>query len=172
MLFRLFHDLFPEIAERETRSVFLPLPQGGLPAGGYVFREMFCDERGCDCRRAFFLVDTSFRDGVEAVVAWGWEDLKFYEAWLKYGDKTDAQMLQGPVLNLDSPETELAPRILELFRHVLLKDRDYIERVKRHYELFREAIEKKPRGVNSPRQRRTQRRRRLTGYTDSRNLPP
>lgn len=61
MPFRLFHDLFPEIAERETRSVFLPVAQNGLPAGGYAFKEMFCDEPGCDCRRAFFPVDDLVR---------------------------------------------------------------------------------------------------------------
>ena len=141
MPFRLFHDLFPDVAERETRSVFLPLAQGGLPAGGYAFREMFCDEPECDCRRVFFWVDTSFRDRVQAVIAWGWEDLAFYDRWLKYGDKEEAQELIGPVLNLGSPGTELAPHILELFRQVLLKDPEYIERVKQHYRIFRDAIE-------------------------------
>ena len=141
MPFRLFHDFFPEIAEKETRSVFLPMAQGGLPAGGYAFKEMFCDEPGCDCRRAFFLVDTSFRDGVEAVIAWGWEDLEFYRAWMKYGDKAEAKHLQGPELNIGSPETSLAPHLLKLFREVLLQDVDYIERVKRHYRIFRGAVE-------------------------------
>ena len=150
MPFRLFHDLFPEIAERETRSVFLPVSQGGLPAGGYAFREMFCDERGCDCRRAFFWVDTSFRDGVEAVIAWGWEDVSFYAAWIKHGDKDEARYLQGPILNVGSPETELAPHILELFRQVLLNDFAYIERVKRHYWMFRGVIEADSGGANAP----------------------
>ncbi|MFZ4394123.1 MAG: hypothetical protein ACOYOU_00695 [Kiritimatiellia bacterium] len=141
MPFRLFHDLFPEIAEQETRSIFLPKSQGGLPAGGYAFKEMFCDEPGCDCRRVFFWVDTSFRDGVEAVIAWGWEDLAFYQAWMKHGDEDDVKHLQGPELNIGSPESELAPHLLELFRQVLLKDADYIERVKRHYRMFRDAVD-------------------------------
>jgi Lar family restriction alleviation protein len=36
----------------------------------------------------------------------------------------------------------LAPGILALFRDVLLNDHNYLERVKRHYRLFRNAIEK------------------------------
>ena len=141
MPFRLFHDLFPEIAERETRSVFLPMTKGGLTAGGYAFKEMFCDEPGCDCRRAFFWVDASFRDGPEAVISWGWEALAFYERWIKYGDKADARDLVGPILDPLSPETELSPHLLDLFKEVLLKDAEYVERVKRHYSMFRGAIE-------------------------------
>jgi hypothetical protein len=57
MPFQLFHDLFPEMAERETRSVIVPpgSPPSGLPPGQYAFLEMFCNEKGCDCRRVFLL---------------------------------------------------------------------------------------------------------------------
>lgn len=141
MPFRLFYDLFPEVAMAETRTVGLPQPQGGLPAGWYSFKEMFCDEPGCDCRRVFFLVESSFRDDVEAVIAWGWEDLAFYEHWIKYGDKDEARELIGPILNPMSPETALAPHLLELFKQVLMKDADYLDRVKRHYSMFRKKID-------------------------------
>jgi hypothetical protein len=141
MPFRLLYDLLPEVAKAETRSVCVSKAQGGLPPGWYSFKEMFCDEPGCDCRRAFFWVDASFRDGPEAVIAWGWEDLAFYRAWMKHGDKDETGYLQGPVLNIGSPATDLAPHLLDLFRQVLLKDTDYIERVKRHYWMFRGAIE-------------------------------
>jgi hypothetical protein len=52
--------------------------------------------------------------------------------------------LKGPTLNLGSPATRLAPALLELTRAVLLQDRHYVERVKRHYQLFREQIEGGP----------------------------
>jgi len=148
MPFRLFHDLFPEVAEKETRSVYLPECTRGLPSGWYSFKEMFCDEPGCDCRRAFFWVDASFREGPEAVIAWGWENLAFYERWMKCGDKSDAKELQGPILNMGSPETELAPHILELFEQVLLNDAAYVERIKRHYSVFRGAIEMRGAGIS------------------------
>ena len=58
MPFQLFHDLFPAIAEAETRSitVFEDQSTTGLPKGHYAFCEMFCNERDCDCRRVFFYV--------------------------------------------------------------------------------------------------------------------
>jgi hypothetical protein len=144
MPFRLFHDLFPDVAERETRTLtVLPGSHHGLPAGNYAFLEMFCDEPRCDCRRVFFWVISSLRKDVEAVVAWGWEDLDFYAKWMKYGSRKDAEDLKGPILNIGSPETKLAPAILELARNVLLQDKAYIERIKRHYRMFRDRIEGK-----------------------------
>ena len=142
MPFRLFHDFFPEVAERETRSItVLPDSDPDLPAGSYGFLEMFCDERGCDCRRVFFMVMASFRKNLQAVVAWGWEDLAFYSRWMKYGNPQDAKKLQGPILNLASPQTELSGAILALTRKVLLADANYIERVKRHYAMFRSRVD-------------------------------
>lgn len=143
MPFRFFHDYFPAVAERETRSIMIP-PQSdvGLPPGSYAFLEMFCDERGCDCRRVFFMVRASFCREEQAVVAWGWESTDFYEKWYKYGDREDAKLLQGPVLNMGSPETDLSDAILELTRDVLLKDAAYVERVKEHYRMFRERVDR------------------------------
>jgi hypothetical protein len=143
MPYRLFHDLFPVVAERETRTLtILPGSNAGLPAGHYAFLEMFCDEPGCDCRRVFFSVLSSVRQEIAAVVAWGWEDLAFYAAWMKDDDPEIVANLKGPTLNLGSPTTPLAPALLELTRAVLLQDRHYVERVKRHYQLFRQQVER------------------------------
>jgi hypothetical protein len=142
MPYRLFHDLCPVVAEHETRTLtILPGSHTGLPAGHYAFLEMFCDEPDCDCRRVFFSVLSSVREEIEAVVAWGWEDPAFYAAWMKDDDPEMVASLKGPTLNLGSPATRLAPALLELTRAVLLQDRHYVERVKRHYQLFREQIE-------------------------------
>jgi hypothetical protein len=142
MPFRFFHDLFPEVAEQETRS-FMVFPESDspLPVGEYGFLEMFWDEHRCDCRRVFFFVMSSLRQDVEAVVAWGWEDKAFYKKWMRYGTDRDAAHLKGPILNPGSPATQLAPAIPELVRNVLLQDPDYIERVKRHYKMFRDKID-------------------------------
>jgi len=142
MPFTLFHDYFPQVAKKETRYLTLPPDSGfGLPAGSYAFPELFCDEPGCDCRRVMFSVVTSFRGGIQAVVAWGWEDLEFYARWMKFGDRAMAKELKGPVLNMGSPATKLAPGILVLVLEILLRDPVYTERVKRHYRMFRERID-------------------------------
>jgi len=145
MPYQLFHDLFPEIAEAETRTltVFGNRSKTGLPPDQYAFCEMFCNERECDCRRVFFYVVAPSRKGPAAVIAWGWESPEFYANWLHDDDPEMIADLIGPSLNLGSPQTELADRLLDLARDVLLHDKAYVERVKRHYRLFRARIDGK-----------------------------
>lgn len=142
MAYRLFHELFPTVAEQETRTLtILPKARSSLPVGDYGFLEMFCDEPGCDCRRVFFSVVSSARQEIEAVIAWGWETPAFYATWMNNADPQVIAELKGPVLNMGSPATALAPALLELTRTVLLQDMHYIERIKRHYQMFRPRVE-------------------------------
>ena len=142
MPYSLFHSRFPEIAERETRTVtLLDHSDFDLPAAHYYFLEMFCDEPGCDCRRVFFSVVSSLQNDILAVIAWGWEDRDFYMKWMGDSDPHTISSLIGPALNLASPQSKHAPALLNLFREVLLNDSAYIERVRRHYATFRHAIE-------------------------------
>jgi hypothetical protein len=159
MSYVLFHDYFPELAERETRS--LTIPPGsplGLPPGEYGFLESFCDEPGCDCRRVMLTVIARDRPGIQAVIAWGWEDIDFYRRWLKYGDEAEAHDMKGPALNWGSPATELAPALLNLVRNVLLQDPEYVERIKRHYATLREKIDR-PKRSRQPKRRQPRKRR-------------
>ncbi len=137
-----FHNYFPEIAEQETRNItVLYDPKSELPSGKYSFLEMFCDEPGCDCRRVFFCVVSSRSKDVKAVVTYGWEPDSFYVKWMRSNDAHIIAELKGPSLNLASRQSKHAPAILELVRDVLLKDTAYVERVKRHYGMFRSKIE-------------------------------
>jgi hypothetical protein len=143
MPYALFHNLFPELAERETRTVtVIHRLRFNLPPAQYAFLEMFCDEPGCDCRRVFFSVLSSLHKEVQAVIAWGWEDKEFYAKWMGDNDPIVIDELKGPALNLASPQSNLAPALLNLFRKVLLQDTPYLERVKRHYAMFREKIDR------------------------------
>lgn len=145
MAFVSFHDYFPARAERETRSItILQQEQLGLPKGHYSFIEMFCDEADCDCRRVFFYVVSSSRKNLEAVVAWGWEDVEFYAKWMGDDDPDLIADLKGPNLNPGSPQTALAPALLKLVETVLLNDADYVERVKEHYTMFRKKVDSVP----------------------------
>ena len=145
MPYQLLHDLFPETAEAETRTirVFGERSDTGLPPGQYRFCEMFCNERGCDCRRIFFYVVASFREGPEAVIAWGWGSPEFHTNWLRDDDPIMIAELIGPSLNLGRPQTELADGLLNLLRDVLLQDEAYVDRIKRHYRHFRARIDGK-----------------------------
>jgi hypothetical protein len=137
-----FDEYFHELAETETRVLTIPLGgSGGLPADAYAFRELFCNERNCDCRRVFFSVISESQKRTEAIVAYGWETKAFYAKWMRKPDLATLVELQGPILNPGSPQSPLAPAILRLTEEVLLKDPVYVERIKRHYALFRQTIE-------------------------------
>ncbi len=142
--YELFGARFPEIAEKETRNItIMDGEHSSLPEGIYVFHEMYCRERNCDCRRVFFYVTSAPRHNVEAVVCYGWESTDFYRKWYKDDDPHMVAEIKGPSLNLGSPQSHHAPEILELVKDVLIKDRDYVERIKRHYNMFKSEIDKK-----------------------------
>ena len=144
MPYSLFHSRFPEVAERETRTITVIDPSHfNVPPAHYSFIEMFCDEPACDCYRVFFSVVSSLQNDIKAVIAWGWEDQNFYAKWMGDNDPRVINDLIGPVLNLASPQSDLAPALLKMFQKVLLQDTAYIERVKQHYIMFREKIDKK-----------------------------
>jgi len=113
----------------------------GLPAGEYAFREMYCDERGCDCRRVFCNIMSRQREEADAVIAWGWENVEFYAKWFKYGIRADAIELKGTALSPGSPVTKLAPALLEVVRNVLVKDPENVERIKCHYKMFKAKVD-------------------------------
>jgi len=140
-----FHDYFPKIAEKETRTLSVFKNNvWGLPAADYSLIEMFCDEPGCDCRRIMFYVISSESQDLVAVIAYGWESEKYYRKW--YGQKLNSKMMQelkGPVLNQMSLQSKIAPKILKMVIEIILQDTEYIERVKRHYGMFREIVESK-----------------------------
>ena len=142
MPYSLFYNSFPDIAERETRTVtVLDSSEYNLPAAHYSFCEMFCDEPGCDCRRVFFSVMSSLQKDIQAVIAWGWEDRKFYIKWMGDDDPLIIKDLIGPGLNCTSPQSNIAPALLDLFCKILLKDTAYIKRIKQHYAMFRQEID-------------------------------
>ncbi len=174
MPFAPFYQFYPELAQRETRCVTLLEPDFGLPAGQYGMMEMYCDEPGCDCRRVFFtVISRQYRDPL-AIVAYGWESLEFYARWAKFGGPKMAKELQGPILNFGSPQSRLAPAVLTMIKELLLQDPAYIERLKRHYSMVREAVDQKtgPRTVQRPdrRQREQLRARKLQELQARRSL--
>ncbi len=160
MPYDLFYSRCPEIAKRETRTItLLGKSQFGLPPGDYSFLEMYCDEPACDCRRVFFYVVSSRREDPEAVIAYGWESRKFYVRWMGDDDPLVTEQLCGPALNLGSPQSALAPAILDMFSHVLLKDSAFVERLKVHYKLFRDKIDGRHAATPSKKERRAMKQR-------------
>ena len=139
-----FYEYFPEIAERETRAItILEQSSSGLPPGQYSLVEMYCNERKCDCRRVFFYVISPPKKEPLGVIAYGWESRKFYAKWMGDDSPKVIAELQGPVLNMGSPQSSLAPAILQIVKDIILQDKAYVERIKTHYAMFRDRIDRK-----------------------------
>lgn len=139
MSYEPFHERFPEVAEKETRTI-IAVNDPDLPKGEYGLVEAYCNEANCDCRRVFFNVYSWQMREVVAVIAYGWESREYYVQWFGEDDPRVIPDLQGPSLNLASPQSELAPVLLEKVKYVL-QDRRYVARLKRHYKMFKETVE-------------------------------
>ncbi len=143
MSYEPFFERFGEFAWKETRTITI-FDAPRLAGDEYGFLELYCNEKDCDCRRVMFNVVSRNTMKTVAVIAYGWESKAFYTKWY-HGDNDPeiiAQM-QGPILNPGSPQSELAPILLEKVRDVLLKDPAYIARIKKHYRMFKEKVDPK-----------------------------
>ena len=104
MPYSFFHEKFPEIAFKETRS-FASFDRPELAGGEFGLLEMYCAQ------------------------------------WFRKNDPNIIRELKGPGLNTMSPQSKLAPALLEVVIG-LLEDQAYVNRLKRHYQIFRTQIEK------------------------------
>lgn len=135
---RPFHGRCPEIAMKEVRSVTVLDDGQSVPPGQYGLLEFYCDDPECDCRRVLFQVVRSDTGGkVWATINYGWESAEYYARWL--GSAEAGREACGASLDPLHPQSEYAPALLDLFTDVILADASYVERLKRHYRMFRDA---------------------------------
>jgi hypothetical protein len=132
-----FHSRFLDIAARETRSIHVLAPGSGLPMGEYSLMEWFCDDPDCDCRRVLVqVVPAGHPERVLATINYGWEPVEFYTRWM-HGDKQAGREIAGGNLDPLHPKSEYAEKLLEIFRDIVATDPEYVERLARHYDLFK-----------------------------------
>jgi hypothetical protein len=151
-----FLERFPELGARETPSVTVAQPSD-LPEGEYGFLELYGDELGCDCRRVMIDVlrpETGWSK-IWATISYGWESLNFYRQW--GGAGSDPIEIKGPYLDPLNPQTKYSSALLNLFRF-LLQSSEYVERLKRHYQIFRDSVEQGDRARDSLKTHRPQNR--------------
>ena len=144
MPFVQLYDVLPDLAEAETRSMIVF--DNGEPTVTYSLVEMFCNERGCDCRRAFIQVvsDDPSVPQPRATISWGWESAAFYRRWASFPlNEEDLDELRGPALARLHRQSEEADALLAQVRDVLA-DEAYAARVIRHYHAFRAALGETP----------------------------
>jgi hypothetical protein len=137
-----FFSKFPEIAALETRSVII-YNNKKIPDGIYGLYESFCDEDDCDCRRVFInVISKDSMNEILATITYGWDTPEFYRKWMKYFDNELIEMMTHPHLEIRQKQSKYANDFLDIFLNVI-KDKEYVERIIRHYFLFKEAANKK-----------------------------
>jgi hypothetical protein len=122
-----FYKFFPDVADEETRTLFID--EGpGIPAGEYVFVDAYCTDPDCDCQRVMLNVIERKR-GIVATISYGFNPAKI-PAYLEE---------PNPFLDPLNPQSEYAEELLALFQEVVLDD-EYEERLKRHYRMVKDAV--------------------------------
>jgi hypothetical protein len=138
-----FFEAFPDLAMRETRAAYTT-GKDGIPAGHYGFLESYCDEPDCDCRRLFINVMPENSPTILATIQYGWEGAEFCRAWHRdTAGEHEIRELRKACLAPLQPQSEHALLFLKLFR-TFVRDRNYVERLRRHYTMFKERVEKYP----------------------------
>lgn len=128
MPMELFYHRFPDIAERETRTMKV-LDKGSgfpLPENDYAFTEFYCNEKGCDCRRVMIRVMTPDSIESQATINMGFDS-----------DRPEA----GPFLDPLSPQARYADALMRFFLDQVNNDHAYLARLQRHYVMFKKKVE-------------------------------
>jgi hypothetical protein len=127
-----FRTVFPEIAQRETRLVFVEAAEGAadrLPPDGYAFDELYCDERDCDCRRVMINVYSVRTMNHLATINHAFER-----------PPENAAVSEQTFLDPLNIQTPLAAELMDLFLYTLRVDDAYRRRLIAHYRIFKNAI--------------------------------
>lgn len=131
-----FIHRFPELGTNETRTVTTAGLQG-LPADEYALLELYCNEPGCDCRRVLIEVIARSTGDTLGIINFGWENREFYKQNL--GLDEYAREVTAGSLDPMQPQSPHAPALLAIVRDVL-KDAAYVQRLARHYAMFKATL--------------------------------
>ncbi len=145
-----FYTRFRDLAFQEMRAATVQ-GRSDIPDDEYGFLELYCDEPDCDCRRVVInVISQTGGPKVWATINYGWESPEFYVRWAGYA--AAAQDMAGAVLDPLNPQTRYSSALLRLFEFVL-EDEAYVDRLKRHYQMFKAAVRQEA-GVKPVRRKR------------------
>lgn len=131
-----FYSRYKELAIKETRTITTMITQLGLPPGEYGLLENYCTDKTCDCRKVMInVVEAKSPQQFLATIGYGWESAEFYTRWIG-GDEKLGNIMAGAYLEPGGIQTKYAPQLFNMFKEVALTD-DYVERLKRHYAMFK-----------------------------------
>jgi hypothetical protein len=134
-----FDEYFPDLASKETRVVTLtgPNPEGYEP-GPNAFIEYYCTDPNCDCRNVYIQIINEHFPGPLATISYGWESKAYYKEWMGAADEDELlRDFMGPSLAVGSRQSPYAEHWLRVFKDIIRKDKAYVDRLQRHYQLMK-----------------------------------
>ena len=141
-----FYTKFKDLAAKETRSITITAKDLGVPPGEYGLIEYYCTDDTCDCRKVMLqIVESIPPHKTLATIGYGWESVEFYTKWM-HGDKKLGQQITGAYLEVFGTQSQYAQKFLELVPALAFSN-EYIERLKRHYKMFKNYT---PNNLNTP----------------------
>jgi hypothetical protein len=148
-----FTEYFPQ-AEKPCEIVLDDCNEYTLPPGRYIFEEEYCSTPLCDCRQAHFQVKADWTPKPLADIDYGWETTEFYKQWLEEDGwefdnsadlahfESEAVKMAGVSLNdYRYRKNRYGDLLVSLFKDQLSTDAGFQERIKRHYQMVRDAVE-------------------------------
>lgn len=145
MYYEPFYSRLPQVAAGETRVITICKGSSvPLPAGEYGLIESYCSALDCDCRRVFLNVISESLNEIQAVISYGWESRDFYVQWFGADDPEMIDDLKGPALAVGQSQSRRAPQLLDLVTTLVLSDPAYVDRLKRHYQMFKASLTGSP----------------------------
>ena len=124
-----FDLVFPDLARSE--ALFIEIAdKRSRPAGLLVFREFYCNDPGCDCRRVVLHGAVAGQQRVIAGIGYGFEPAKppFHD---------EPQIFLDPL----NPQSELSDVVLNVFTKLVESEPSVRERFIRHYEMWKSVVD-------------------------------
>lgn len=121
-----YSAIFPDHDE-PVLVLTLQRKQGKIPKGEYAFLEMYCTDRGCDCRRVtIFVINRKME--TKAVISMGFDP---------------QEPLAGPFLDDTHRQSPYAEELLQHFVAMINEQPENLAMLQRHYRRVRKEVEGK-----------------------------
>ena len=124
-----FDNVFPDIARNEARAILAP-EADALPRGTYLFRELYCNEPNCDCRRVLLHVHWVEGKRIAATINYAFEPSK-----PPFDD--EPQTFLDPM----NPQSDSSEVLFDMFQEMIESDRAYHDRLVHHYEMWKRVVD-------------------------------
>lgn len=121
-----FDHVFYEVARGDSRAI-QAVDQAGSPAT-FLFREFYCTDPGCDCRRVVLQVHWVEGKRVAATINYAFEPSR---------RRDEPQIFLDPL----NPQTEYSSGLLALFTEMIAKDGELRAQLHRHYAMWKQVVD-------------------------------